>query len=77
MLLWIRTQDKKSLLNVKEVTVDKKKITGVVGTASLDDWSKVIGKYDSEKRALEILDEMFTKLAEHTDTAVTFTMPEE
>lgn len=75
-MLWIRTQDKKSVLNVKEVTVDKKKIVGVIGTASLDDWSKVLGKYESDERTFEILDEIFTKIADHTNGSITFTMPE-
>ena len=43
-MLWIATQDNKSLMNVKEVTVDGKKIQGVISSTSLDHWSKVMGK---------------------------------
>lgn len=74
-MLWIVTQDKKSLVNVKEVTVNGKKIEGVIGSASLDEWSKVLGKYESNERALEILNEIFMKIEESSGT-VTFTMPQ-
>ena len=47
-MLWIATQDNKSLMNVKEVTVDGKKIDGVISSTSLDHWSKVLGKYESK-----------------------------
>jgi len=74
-MLWIVTQDDKSLINVKEVTVDGKKIEGVIGSASLDHWSKILGKYESKERALEVLDEIFTKIEGSNGTFVTYTMP--
>jgi len=74
-MLWIATQDNKSLMNVKEVTVDGKKIEGVIGSASMDYWDKILGKYESNERALEILDEIFTKIEENNGMSVTYTMP--
>ena len=74
-MLWITTQDKQSLISAKEVTVKGKKIVGVIGSATLDEWSKVLGKYESNERALEILDEIFTKIEESSGISVTYTMP--
>ncbi|QKG83672.1 hypothetical protein GXN76_03740 [Kroppenstedtia pulmonis] len=74
-MLWIITQNKQSLVNVKEVTVKGKNIEGIIGSASLDEWSKALGKYESKERALEILNEIFTKVEESNGTSVTFTMP--
>ena len=75
-MLWITTQDKKSLISAKEVTVKGKKIVGVIGSATLDEWSKDLGKYESNERALEILDEIFTEIEDSSGVFVTFTMPE-
>lgn len=76
-MLWIATQDNKSLVNVKEVTVNGKKIEGVIGSAFLDQWSKVLGKYESNERALVILGEIFTKIEENSGFSMTYTMPNE
>ena len=38
-------------------------------------WSKILGKYESNERALEILDEIFTKIEESNGFSVTYTMP--
>ena len=35
-MLWIATQDDKSLINAKEITVDGKKIEGVIGSAAME-----------------------------------------
>ncbi|MDL4843111.1 hypothetical protein [Aquibacillus rhizosphaerae] len=75
-MLWIVTKDKQSLINVKEVTVKGKKIHGIIGSASLDEWSKDLGKYESHERALEILNEIVRKIEENDGISVTFTMPE-
>ena len=74
-MLWITTQDKQSLISANEVTVKGKKIIGVIGSATLDEWSKDLGKYESNERALEILNEIFTKIEESSGISVTFTMP--
>lgn len=70
-MLWIFSQDKQSLISVKEVTVEGKKI--VVGSSN--EWNKALGKYESNERALEILHEIFTKIQESNDISVTYTMP--
>ncbi|MCE4048660.1 MULTISPECIES: hypothetical protein [Bacillaceae] len=69
-MLWIFSQDKQSLISVKEVTVEGKKIVG-----SSNEWNKALGKYESNERALEILHEIFTKIQESNDISVTYTMP--
>ena len=78
-MIWIKTQDKQSLINAKEITVKGEKIVGVIGVArvTLDQWSKDLGKYESNERALEILDEIFMEIEDSSDTSVTFTMPKE
>lgn len=72
-VLWIATQDNKSLLNVKKVNVNGKKLEGVIGFDLLE--GNVLGKYESNERALEILEEIFTKITEGDGKSVTFTMP--
>lgn len=74
-MLWISTQDKQSLINVKEVTVNGKKIKGIVSSSSLDEWSKDLGKYESNERALEVLNEIFMKVDENNGISTTFAMP--
>ena len=74
-MLWISTQDKKSLINVKEVTVNGKKIKGFVSSSSLDEWSKELGKYESNERALEVVNEIFMKIIENNGVSATFAMP--
>ncbi|MBO0603475.1 hypothetical protein I2483_17560 [Sporosarcina sp. E16_3] len=76
-MLWISTQDKQSLINVKEVTVKGKKIKGFVSGSTLDEWSKDLGKYESNERALEVLNEIFMKIEENNGVSTTFVMPKE
>lgn len=75
-MLWIATQDDKSLINAKEITVNGKKIEGVMGSASMDHWSKNLGKYESHERALEVRNEILTKIEESKSFFVTYIMPE-
>ncbi|WP_117168722.1 hypothetical protein [Paraliobacillus sediminis] len=75
-MLWLITQNKQSLVNVKEVTVKGKNIQGVIGSASMDEWSKTLGKYNSNERAMEILKEIFMRIDEGNGISVTFSMPE-
>jgi len=74
-MIWIATQDDKSLVNVKEITVNGKKIEGVLGSATMDYWSKNLGKYESTERAIEVLKDIFTKLEESQSISVTYKMP--
>lgn len=74
-MLWISTQDDKSLINAKEITVDGKKIEGVMGIAAMDHWAKILGKYESNERALEVRNEILTKIEESNSFFVTYIMP--
>ena len=76
-MLWITTQDKQSLISAKEVTVKGKNIVGLIGIGrvTLDQWSKDLGKYESNERALEVLNEISTKIEESSGISVTFAMP--
>lgn len=75
-MLWIRTQNRRSLMNVKEATVKGKYIEGVTGRSFFTEWSKALGRYESRERAVEILGEIYLKLEEANNGPVTFTMPE-
>lgn len=77
-MLWIRTQDKHKLLNIPGVTVKGKKIESIGGSGLLDGLdNNILGKYESNERALEVLNEILTKIEESTVVSVTFIMPKE
>ena len=71
-MLWIITQDGKSIMNVQEVTVDGKKLIGIISSSAMDQWSNLFGKYDSKERALEILQAIFTSIEENNSMYTTF-----
>lgn len=75
-MLWVLTQNKQSLMNVKDVSVKGKHIVGFVENSLLDQWNKIMGKYESNERALEVLTEIFAKIDKSDGAAVTFTMPQ-
>lgn len=75
-MLWILSQNQQSMTNVKDVSVKGKHIQGFVENSFLDQWTKVLGKYDSNERAIEILKEIFMKIEESNGGSVTFTMPQ-
>ena len=75
-MLWILAQDNKSVVNVKEVSIDGRNIHGVIGSASLDDWSKVIGEYDTKERAFEVVQDIFEKIKTSQASFITYSMPE-
>lgn len=75
-MLWIMTQNEKSLMNVKEVSVKGRYIEGVIGRSFFSEWSKPLGKYESDERAREILNDIHAKIDSGTGSPVTFTMPE-
>lgn len=64
--MWIRSQDKRRLLNVNLVEVDGKEVRGyqhaffIGDYSSSNDWGSnndiLLGKYETEERALEVLD---------------------
>ncbi|RHW42023.1 hypothetical protein D1B31_05105 [Neobacillus notoginsengisoli] len=75
-MLWVFTQNKNSLMNVKEVTVKGRYIEGVVDRGFFNEWSGTLGKYESNERALEILKQISMKIEEGNGSSATFTMPE-
>lgn len=76
-MLWILTQNKQDLMNVKSVAAKGKHVEGFVENSLLDQWNKVMGKYESNDRALEVLTEIFAKIDQSDGAAVTSTMPEQ
>ena len=59
MELWIRSQDKMLLLRVVDIRI----VMEQEGASIIDDTtSYILGMYKSEKRALEVLDEIQNKL---------------
>ncbi|EIM05378.1 hypothetical protein A1A1_16690 [Planococcus antarcticus DSM 14505] len=75
-MLWILSQNKQSLMNVKDVSVKGKYIQGFVENSFLDQWNKTLGKYESNERATEILKEIFLNIEESNSVSVSFTMPQ-
>lgn len=75
-MLWVITQSKKSLINVKEVTVKGKNIEGVIGRSFFTEWSRTLGRYNSNERATEILNELYKEMEEGNNLPITFKMPE-
>jgi hypothetical protein len=75
-MLWLITQDKQSLVNVREVSVKGKTIEGIVDSSSLDQWSKTLGKYESKERAMEIILDLSGKLEESNGISTVFHMPD-
>lgn len=51
--IWIRSQDKKTLVNVEEIRIMNKDITIYCG-------SGVLGTYSTEEKALKVLDRIVT-----------------
>ncbi|PIC77634.1 hypothetical protein CSV72_03880 [Sporosarcina sp. P20a] len=75
-MLWILTQNKQSLMNVRDVSVKGKHIVGFIESSLLDQWNKSMGKYESNERAIEILEEIFSRIEESAGASVTYTMPQ-
>jgi len=75
-MLWIFTQDKQRLINVNEVIVKGKKLAGMVRSSTLD-VAVDLGKYKSNERALEILNEIFLEMKEYSGcVSLRYAMPE-
>ncbi len=74
-MLWILTQNKESLMNVRDVSVKGKHIVGFIENSLLDQWNKNMGTYESKERALEILKEIFIKIEANNGASLTYTMP--
>ncbi|MEH7651678.1 hypothetical protein [Bacillus safensis] len=72
-MLWIFTQNQQSFVHVHEVTVTGKKIEGMI--AGSDTWVKTLGKYDSNDRASEVLQDIVKTIEANQDATVTYRMP--
>ena len=59
MELWIRSQNKKKLIKVDMIEIDKQ----IEGPAIIFSHEYTLGEYDSKERALEVLDEIQKRLA--------------
>lgn len=60
MELWIRSQDKRTLINARRVDIDDKNI--IVWDEGRYADEIYLGSYSSPKRALEVLDEIQRKI---------------
>ena len=73
MMMLIRSQDKKTLMPIGTLEYGAKPYPHIENT--FDGVGGLIGKYDSESRCLEILDEIQTVFDSHDRNNV-FQMPE-
>lgn len=72
--MWIRSQDKKTLMKVVYLNIDDKKIFGI---GHLEDCELILGKYQSADRAMEVLNSIQNILAsEQEGKAIVIKMPE-
>lgn len=77
MELWIRSQDKKALREVHDLNIDRSNgqynICIYTGISNI-----ILGKYGTERRALEVLDEIqnFLETRENVEQMV-YEMPKE
>ena len=58
MGIWIRSQNEKYLINANELYVDINKIFGSHNTISHSEGDFMLGKYNSEEEAINVLDMM-------------------
>ena len=65
--MWIRSQNKKSLMKAIDVTLDIPLNSGEVGIKGYFDNNKfgMLGYYKSEERAIEVLDEIQTHISRY------------
>lgn len=64
--MWIRSQDGKTLAKVTRLAVVGRTIQNLPATGIEDDYD-VMGKYESEERAIEVLDEIENQLFKYTE----------
>jgi hypothetical protein len=76
MILWVMTQVKRSLVNVKEVTVKGKTVEGITSRSFFVYWSRVLGEYDTQERALEVVEQIHKKLEHEEYGSTAFSMPD-
>lgn len=83
MDLWIRSQSKLSLIKANNICIDRVdddiKIVAYNNSLSINDYL-ILGKYKSEKRALEVLDKINKILDDADDNGILtfiYQMPKE
>lgn len=75
-MIWILTQDQKSFVRVKEVYAKENGVIGMMNKGFLANWGKYLGNYETDKRALAVVQDIFKKIEESNDISVTYQMPE-
>ncbi|OWZ82910.1 hypothetical protein [Natranaerobius trueperi] len=73
-MVWVRSQDKRSLMNVQEFRVEGKRILGIAGYGSISEWVIVLGIYKTPKQSREVLDVIQIKIADKKQKIIN--MPE-
>lgn len=61
--MWVREQDGKGFVQVRQVYLSGASVIGRVDQAAFKDWIVVLGLYEDEVRALEVVEDMFEKIA--------------
>jgi len=77
MKLWIRNQDRKELRSVRSIALKGRKVEGrtmSMGITAPD--QSTLGEYETEERAMEVLDSIQKKIYRSITVAV-FDMPKE
>lgn len=60
--MWIRTQDKETLVKADKLYIDKNNNKYTINFDSCTDRWYILGTYKSKERALEVLDEIDSKI---------------
>ena len=68
MELWVRSQDKECLMKINRMDYD---LSNGEHRIMVDGYKSLIGKYETKKRALEVLDEIQERIIE-LDKAVIY-----
>lgn len=74
MSIWVRTQDKKWLVEVESIQISGEKIKGF---NSVHAGGVILGKYSSEKSAVSVLNSLQNNLKSETGFRLVFEMPPE
>ena len=76
MNLWVRTQDKECLTNISNIEYVYK--NNMHGLGTYYDNLKILGTYETKKRAIEVLDEIqnYILLPNTDNSAYIYEMPE-
>jgi len=78
MQLWIRNQNRKGLRSVRNLAVKGKKVVGYtvsMGIGATD--QSILGKYETEERAMAVLDAIEKKIESSLARIAVFDMPKE